>query len=119
VGILKALLGEIKGDDNTEKIRKICDKIFEEETKDITEDERLLKGPNIFLSLEVPGRTTKEIAFLTLERESKDKYLLVFYGMPKIGDKRLKRQKVWEIDDHRPEKILTDYLKKYKFLRGE
>jgi len=119
VGILQELLKEIKGDDNTEKIRKLCDKIAKEEEKNIKNFLMLPKGPNIFLSLEVPGRTTKENAFLILERESEDKYLLVLYITMTWGESRLKRQKVWEIDDHRPEKILTNYAKKYKFLRGE
>jgi len=58
VGILQELLKEIKGDDNTEKIRKLCDKIAKEEEKNIKNFLMLPKGPNIFLSLEVPGRTT-------------------------------------------------------------
>jgi hypothetical protein len=71
----------------------------------------------------VPGRTNKEIAFLTLERENADLYLAVFYTMPllhtRMPEASLKRQKVWEINDHRPEKILTEYAKVNKFLRGE
>jgi hypothetical protein len=119
VGILQEILKEIKGEDNTETIRKLCDQITIEEKKNIKNYLSLPKGPNIFLALEVPGRTGKEIAFLILERESEDKYLSVLYTILKIRDRRLKRQMVWEINDHRPEKILTEYVKKYKFLRGE
>jgi len=119
VGILKELLNELKEDNDTDKIRQICDQLAEEEKKNIQNDTIIPKGPNIFLSLEVPGRMRNEIAFLTLERESEDKYLLVLYTIIKRSGSRMKRQKVWEVDDHRPEKILTEYAKQYKFLRGE
>lgn len=118
MGILRELLGELEGDNNADKIRELCDRIAEEEKRNIENFTILPQGPNIFLALEVPGRIRNEIAFLTLERESEDKYLLVLYTV--IGKtSNLKRQKVWEVDDHRPEKILTDYTKQYKFLRGE
>ena len=121
--ILNKLLSEIKSDDNTEQIRILCDKIAEEEKKNVRNGKLLPKGPNIFLSLEVPGRNSKELAFLTLERESEDKYLSVLYTIPTfklaVGDEALKRRKVWPIDDHRAQKVLSSFAKTYKFLRGE
>lgn len=123
--ILKQILDEIKTDDNTQKIRELCDKIQEEENQNNKYDNMKPKGPNIFLSLEVPGRTTKEIAYLTLERDSPTtSYVVVLYTLPKsefhtMGDASLKRRKVWTIDDHRPEKILTFYAKHFKYMKGE
>lgn len=123
MGILEKLLKEIKGDDALEKIRILCDQIFEQETKNIEHIMILPKGPNLFLVLEVPGRLKGEIAFLALERESKDLYLAVLFITSikelKKEHPSIKRQKVWEINDHRPEQILTGYAKHYKFLRGE
>ena len=120
--ILKQILDEIKTDDKTQKLKQLCDKIQREET-DGKEDEIAPTGPNIFLSLEVPGRTTKEIAFLTLERETNSKYLVILYTMLKsqISNKiiSLKRRSVSEIEDNRPEKILTFYAQKLKYLKGE
>ncbi len=115
--LLKQLLGEIKSDNRLDKLRQLCDQIIKEENK--STHKQLPKGPNIILALEVPGRTSKEIAFLTLERESEDIYLSVLYTLPILGDDKLKKQRVWEIKDHRPEKILNNYLKVYKYLRGE
>lgn len=123
--ILKQLLSEIKTDDKIQQVRELCDNIQreEEELRDTVKSEHTPAGPNIFLSLEVPGRTSKEIAFLSLERESESLYLIVLstllnihVGKPDVG---LKRQKVWEVSDNRPERILTEYAKTYKFLRGE
>lgn len=121
--ILKQLLDELKTEDNTQQVRELCDKISKEEYNPDGHIDHLPIGPNIFLSLEVPGRSTKEIAFLTLERESEDLYLAVLYTIPllhtRMPESTLKRQRVWEIKDHRPEKILTAYAKQYKYLRGE
>lgn len=121
--ILQQLLSELKSDDKTQQVRELCDKIQKEEFDPQGHNDHIPTGPNIFLALEVPGRTNKEIAFLTLERENADLYLAVFYTMPllhtRMPEASLKRQKVWEINDHRPEKILTEYAKVNKFLRGE
>jgi hypothetical protein len=124
VTILTKLLKEIKSDDALEKIRILCDQIFEQEKKNIEHILILPKGPNLFLVLEVPGRLKGEISFLALERESKDLYLAVLFvttvkELQKNDPPSIKRQKVWEINDHRPEQILTGYAKYYKFLRGE
>ena len=131
MGILTKLLKEIKSsdkDDTLEKIRTLCDQIFEQEKVNITHDTILPTGPNIFLTLEVPGRIKGEIAFLSLERESDDVYLAVLFVTDEKEFKRsikqkdspsIKRQRVWQINDHRPEQILTQYAKRYKFLRGE
>ena len=121
--ILQELLKQLKNEDNTQAIKQICDRIQEEEKESIVNLKRLPKGPNIFLALEVPGRNKKEVGFISLERETEDLYLLVFYTILKTElehpNKGLKRQKVWEISDHRPEPILTQFAKTYKFLRGE
>lgn len=125
MGILKKLLNEINSDDALEKVRILCDQIFEQEKDNIEHITILPKGPNIFITLEVPGRTQGEIAFLALERESKDVYLAVLFvtrvkEMQKNPESpSLKRQRIWVINDHRPEQILTGYAKQYKFLRGE
>lgn len=126
MGVLKTLLEEIGGDDNLEKVRKLCDQIAEEESKNIEHHQILPKGPNLFLVLEVPGRIKEEIAFLALERESEDVWLSVLFTTTKkaftFREKNppsIKRTRVWEINDHRPEAILTEYAKRYKFLRGE
>lgn len=126
MGILNELLKEMKTSESFEKIRMLCDDIFNEEKDKLKYPKILPKGPNIFLSLEVPGRIEGEIAFLALERESDDLYLLVLFvthirelkkakGEPII----MKRQQVWQIKDNRPEQVLTEYAKRYKFLRGE
>jgi len=123
--ILRELIEQMKSNkkDNLQQIRELCDRIMQEEKSNITHESHLPVGPNIFLALEVPGRNSKEVAYLTLERETEDLYLAVLYTIPlmllKIPTSGLRRQMVWEIEDHRPEKILTEYAKHYKYLRGE
>lgn len=123
--LLSELIESMKSNDidNLQQIRELCDKISEEEQSNIEHTHHLPVGPNIFLALEVPGRTNKEVAYLTLERESDDLYLAIFYTLPlskiRSVDASIKRQRVWEIEDHRPGTILTDYARLYKFLRGE
>jgi len=125
VGILNKLLKEIKGDDVLEKITILCEQIFDQEKENIKHISILPRGPNLFLVLEVPGRIKGEIAFLALERESADVYLAVLFITSKKELQKtpegpsIKRQRVWEINDHRPEQILTGYAKHYKYLRGE
>ena len=123
MGLLQDIIENMNKDekDKLQQIRELCDQISEEET--IEHESKLPAGPNIFLSLEVPGRNDKEVAYLTLERESEDLYLAVLYTIATTQlsnpDSGLKRQRVWTIEDHRPEKILTEYAKQYKFLRGK
>jgi len=123
LGLLQDIIENMNKDekDKLQQIRELCDQISEEET--IEHESKLPAGPNIFLSLEVPGRNDKEVAYLTLERESEDLYLAVLYTIATTQlsnpDSGLKRQRVWTIEDHRPEKILTEYAKQYKFLRGK
>ena len=126
MGILREILKEMKTEDNLEKIRTICDEIIKEEEDNIQHPEILPKGPNLFIVLEVPGRVKGEIAFLALERESEDLWLSVLfittekdYAFREKNDPSIKRTRVWQIADHRPEKVLTEFAKRYKFLRGE
>jgi len=124
MNILRELLNEIKTDDNLEKIRILCDQIFEEEKPNQKYPEKRPVGPNLFLVLEVPGSLQNEIGFLGLERESEGVYLVILFTSSQINiDSEfphiIKRKKVWEINDDRPEKILTTYAKHYKILIGE
>jgi len=125
VTILTKLIKQMKveGKDELQQIRELCDIILEEEIKTIEHDSHVPVGPNIFLALEVPGRNDKEVAYLTLERETENTYMVALYTISisqlSNPDSGLKRQKVWVIDEQRPEKILTGYAKQYKYLRGE
>ena len=88
MGILQKLLKEIKTDDKLEIVRELCDKIFDQEKDNIEHMTILPKGPNIFLTLEVPGRIKGEIAFLSLERESEDLYIAVLFVTSKKEDRK-------------------------------
>lgn len=126
--ILRDLINEMKTDDLTQQVRELCDRIRAEEADEMEYIKFEPKGPNIFLCLEVPGKTTRDVGFLTLERESEDLYLAVFWniGISQIDleadpleSARPRKMKIHEIADHRPEKILTHYAKWFKFYKGE
>lgn len=126
MGVLQQLLSEIKDDSNCEQVRQLCDAIIKEEQKSFQYPQTLPKGPNLFLVLEVPGRIKDEIGYLALERESEELWISVLFTTTKkefaLREKNapsLKRTRTWEIKDSRPEKILTEFAKRYKFLRGE
>lgn len=123
--VLEELLSQIKTGDIIEKIKTICDKIYQEEKGKITHPSVMPKGPNIFLSLEIPGRMQNEIAFLTLERELEQAFIVVLYSISlidftkkKVEEIPYKKAKVWEVKEDKPEKILAFYARQYSFLRG-
>lgn len=127
--LLSKVISKLETKDVVEQIRILCEKISKEEIEGGKMEyvEFGPKGPNIFLTLQVPGHTTKHIGFLTLERESEDIYLAVFWSLLKKdiipGDientPSARKVKVWEIKEHKTEKILTQYAKTFKFLNGE
>ena len=136
MSILKDLISEMKVDDEVDKIRILCDRILEEEHKEMKWIHFRPQGANIFLALQVPGPTKHHVGFLSLERETEDLFLGVFWSMLEkdLQDAvekgafegtdpteiaRPKKMKVNQIEDHRPEKILTAYAKLIKFYHGE
>lgn len=128
MSILTDLISEMKTDDLTQRVRELCDKIYAEESETMECLKYGPRGPNIFLCLEVPGKTLHDVGFLTLERESEDLYLVVFWSIQKsklaldlepMETDRPRKIKVHEVADHRADKILTHYAKWYKFYKGE
>ncbi len=127
MGILKTLLGEIESNDLTQQVRELCDKIFEEEKDRIKNIDYIITGPNVFLCLDVPGRNKNEVAFLSLEREYEETYLAVLWTWrknqvdlytPEVIDPPKKRE-TWVFDENKAHKILTEYAKIVKHLKGE
>ena len=126
--LLGKVIAKLETKETTEQIRSLCERILAEESEEGMEEiEYGPVGPNIFLTLQVPGHTTKHIGFLTLERETEGSYLSVFWTLLKMeiipGDPEktnsARKTKVWEIKEFKTEKILTEYAKTLKFLKGE
>lgn len=119
----------MKTDDLVEQVRILTDQIFEEESKNMPHINKRPQGANIFIALEVPGHTHKEIGFLALERETEDLWIASHWTIPitmlaqaEIDEEfevSPRKKKMHEIKDHRPEKILTQYAKLFKFYHGE
>lgn len=119
MGILQQILSELKDSPTPEQVKIICDQIYNQEKDKANQSniENAPKGPLIYLALEVKGRYRGEVGFLTLERENEEEFSSVYYSAP--NGTPLKIRKVWNIKENKPEKILTEYAKKFKMLRGE
>ncbi len=121
--ILGDLIKEIGENELTLQVKKICQEIYNEEIKKCKHPERLPTGPNTFLSIEIPGIKSNQVSYLTLERESEEHYLIVLWSLYEKfyldKTKNLKRVKVWEINENKAEKILINFAKTVKLLRGE
>lgn len=125
--ILGSIIEELGTDKLIEQVHMICQRIRQEEKESFKYIEYASDGPNILLTLEVPGRNQKEIGFISLEREGEEIYLIIFSTLQKSEINGVnaneapppKRQRVWEVRDHRAERILTEFAKTVKFLRGE
>lgn len=129
--ILNELLEEIQSSERDEQVKILCDSIFEEEKKTIKHPPLLPMGPNIFLSLEVPGRRKAEICYVSLERDM-DKFIATVRVVKKsdydewiINRERrdplptLSKIRAVPINEDKPKKILREYAKVIKFMRGE
>lgn len=120
ISILDKLISEIKSSDMTQQIRELCDLIMEEESVKMTHAKYAPKGPNKFLILEVPGFLKNEIGFLTLERESEEEYVGVFWSLRlKHIERPARKIKANVIEGNSAKKILYHFAKLVKFYRGE
>lgn len=130
MGILENIIAELPSDELTEQLHMIAIKILEEDVPNFYYDKKILDyastGPNVILTLEVPGRYKKEVGFISLEREGKETFLIIFSSLSKSELEKEpddasspKRQRVWEVNDHRTAKIMSEFARQVKFLRGE
>jgi len=121
--ILGNIIKELNENDLTLQVKKICEQIELEETKKCKHPKRRPTGPNTFLSIEVPGIKKNEVSYVSLEREGEEEYLTVLWSLYNKfyadESKNLKKIKVWQINENKAEKILINFAKTVKFLRGE
>jgi len=117
---LDKILKEIPSSDMTQQIREFCDVIMKEEMSRMPNIEYAPKGPNKFAILEVNGLLKREIGFITLERESEEDYIGVYWTFRlDKKDKPPRKNKVHKIEGNSAKKILYQFAKLVKFYRGE
>jgi len=121
MSILNELLEKVASAELDEQVKQLCDVIFEEEKDNIQKLDDLPKGPNIFLCLEVPGRSQGETAYVALEREAKEQYIMSIWvkGPPSSVDKPARRIKAVELKEEKAEKILLHFAETYKHMKGD
>ncbi len=118
--ILDKIIKEIPSSNMTQQIREFCDIIMKEEVHRMTHIEYAPKGPNKFVIIEVNGLLKKEIGFLSLERESEEDYIGVYWVFrPDKQDRPPRKSKVHVIEGNTPKKIIQQFAKLVKFYRGE
>jgi len=112
MNLIDNLLEKVKDLPFDDQVKIICDKIQEEEDLKIIDKDLKPKGPNIFLSLQVPGITEKDICFLCLEREASQKYIISIWTKQKDRNTNLKRSQVQDMTN-------VDSIKKLLYLFTE
>jgi len=117
---LDKILSEIPSSDMTQQVREMCDIIISEEKPKLKHAQYAPKGPNKFLILEVDGMLKKEIGFITLERESEEDYVGVYWAFRLDKKEKPPRKiKVHKIEGNTAKKIMYQFAKLVKFYRGE
>ena len=120
MSVINDLVKEVESEEVDAQIKELCDKISDEEKNKGMYPNLRPRGPNIFLALEIPGEVKGKISFLCLEREAQATYIVsVRSKIFSEVSKPLVKTRVWEIKEQNPDKILTEYAKKIKLLRGE
>lgn len=117
MSILSDLLSELTSSDSDETLKKLCDKIYDQEVKHINHPTILPSGPNIFLALECPDDFQK-YNFICLEREERNTFIVSHWGVMKDSE-HPKRIRVWDCRSLPNNKIIEQFLEKYNFLRGK
>lgn len=116
MSLLSEMLNELKDSQVDCQVKKICDKIFDEEKDGMKNLDVKPKGANTYLSLQVNYKP-KEISFLSLEREGPEEYIIILYSKKDDNIERsLKRIKVWEVNESKAEKIMKRYGSVYRFV---
>ena len=118
MSLLTDLLNELSSSDSDETLKKLCDKIYEQESKYVNHPLLLPRGPNIFLALECPDDFQK-YNFVCLEREERGKFIVSHWGILKRDTETSKRIKAWDCRGLQNQKIVEAFLEKYNFLRGK
>ena len=117
---LDKIISELETTDMTQQVREMCDLIMFEEGGKMSHQKHAPKGPNKFLILEVGGMLKKEIGFLTLERESEEEYVGVYWAFRLDKQSKPPRKaKVHKIEGNNAKKIMYQFAKLVKFYRGE
>lgn len=117
--LLEELLSKVEKSDLDQALRVICDEIQKVEDIKIENKDDAPKGPNIFLTIEVPGITTKDICFLCLERETKGKFIVGLWSKQKNRIMTIKRTQAFEVKEIKPEKVLAFFIDKVSLMRGD
>lgn len=118
--ILEELLKRVDKSEVDEQMKQICDEIMKEEAQKMKYFSIRPDGPNIFLAIECSD--TKNISFLCLEREFKEKYFVSLWSAKLNSDITrimLKRRQSWDIPEVKCGKILKFFAEKLKFVKGE
>lgn len=118
--MLEDLLNQVKKFELDEQLKRICDDIQKEETK---QNEEIYKekpqGANIFLCIYVPEQKNDEENFLCLEREFKGIFFVSLWSKSKNVAGNYNRYRTWPIKETTTKNILIKFAEILSFVRGE
>lgn len=111
--MIDEILETIEENDTDMQLKQLCDQIQQEEDEntdalEVDENNRYIRpdGPNIFLVVPCQGVLREQSTFLVLEREFPGEFNASLW-YPK-GD-TFYRSKFWNIREHKPKKILSEF----------
>lgn len=113
---LDTLMKDVSKSNFDEQMKKLCDKIMDEERPKFADPDWEPRGPNMFLAIQVPDELNH--SFLCLEREMKEVYIISLMNKPKNKFTNLKRRRVWEVNEDKPEKILKFFAETLQYVKG-
>jgi len=111
--ILDSLIEDFKENDVDTQLKKICDKIYEEEKISLKDPDLEPKGSNVFLSIQMPSEGDI-IKFLTLERFMDKEYVACLWK----GKDKLIKSRTIDIRQNDVKKILKEFSRHYKIMKG-
>lgn len=119
MNVIDEMLEKVKDLSFDEQVHFICDKIQEQEDSKIKNKDLKPKGPNIFLSIQVPGITTNDICFVCLEREVAKKYIISIWTKQANRNTNLKRSNVQDVSNiDNVKKLLYMFTEKISLMRS-
>lgn len=114
--LLDEIMENIKEEDIDIQMKELSNSIQNEEDNKGTGEgfEFRPDHSNIFLVFEIKSLINTQYNYLTLEREMPGKYIIGLWTKNKNSDKPSMRTRVWDINEVKPKKIITEFAKTYK-----
>lgn len=118
MSLIDELMKKVEKYELDEQLKIICDELQPEFDKNGHNPDSP-RGPNIFLSVNVPGITNKDLCFICLEREERSKYIVSYWAKQRERLVPCKRTKAIPVNNNKASEILMFFINHVSFMNGE